>query len=103
MLKITIVPPAGKFNKKARTIPQITDKIEKQAEAIMVFLKLMDSCKAVRGGKISIAETSIMPATFMAKTAATAVNRKRSTLILFVLMPIVWASSSSKVIAKKSL
>ncbi len=100
---MTIVPPAGKFNKKAKMIPQMTDKVEKHAAARMVILKLTDSCRAVSGGKISIAETSIMPATFIAKTAATAVRRKRITLIRFVLTPIVCASSSSKVIANRSL
>ena len=86
---MTIVPPAGKFNKKAKIMPQMTDKVEKNAAAMMVILKLTDSCRAVRGGRISIAETSIMPATFMAKTAATAVSRKRITLIRFVLTPMV--------------
>ena len=50
---------------------------------MMVILKLKDSCKAVRGGRISIAETSMMPATFMAKTAATAVSKKRISIDSF--------------------
>ena len=50
ILKITIVPPAGKFNKKAKMIPQMTDKVEKHAAARIVILKLMDSCRAVSGG-----------------------------------------------------
>ena len=81
---ITIVPPAGKFNKKAKNNPQTTDRMEKRTEVIIVILKLKDSCNAVSGGRISIAETSMMPATFKAKTAFTAVSKKRMTLILFV-------------------
>jgi hypothetical protein len=102
-LKITIVPPAGKFNRKEKIIPLITEKMEIAAEIIIVVLKLKESCSAVSGGIISNAETNIIPVTFIAKTAATAVNNKRMILILFVLMPMLLASSSSKVTANRSL
>src|SRR5450756_2203415 len=46
---ITIVPPAGKFNKKEIITPLITDKTEKIKEAIIVIRKLMESCSAVSG------------------------------------------------------
>jgi hypothetical protein len=88
-LKITIVPPAGKFNKKEKIIPQITDRIEKITEAIIVILKLIESWRAVSGGRINIAETSIMPAIFIVKTATTAVKRKRRIFSLFVLIPML--------------
>jgi len=99
---ITIVPPAGKFNKKEIITPLITDKTEKIKEAIIVIRKLMESCSAVSGGRISMAETSIIPATLIASTAATAVSIKRIVLILPVLIPMVFASSSSNVRAKRS-
>jgi len=81
MFKTTMVPPAGKFNKKAIVIPNMTDNTEKIIDVKMVILKLKDNCRAVSGGIINMAETSIIPATFMAKTAATAVSRKRTVLI----------------------
>ena len=43
ILKSTIVPPAGKFNKKAVTMPQITDRIEKNKAAMIVILKFKDN------------------------------------------------------------
>ena len=88
-LKITIVPPAGKFNKKEKIIPQITDRTEKITEAIIVILKLMESWREVKGGRINMAETSIIPAIFIAKTAATAVNIKRSIFKFLVLIPML--------------
>ena len=73
-----MVPPAGKFNKKAIVIPNMTDNTEKIIDVKMVILKLKDNCRAVSGGIINMAETSIIPATFMAKTAATAVSRREN-------------------------
>ena len=43
ILKRTIVPPVGKFNKKAVIMPQITDRIEKNKAAMIVILKFKDS------------------------------------------------------------
>jgi hypothetical protein len=60
-LIITIVPPAGKFNKKETIIPKITDRMAKIAEIIIVILKLIDSSRAVSGGRINMAVTSITP------------------------------------------
>ena len=88
-LQITMVPPAGIFNKNDKIMPQITDRTEKITEATIVVLKLTESWRAVNGGKISRAETSIIPVTFMAKTAATAVKIKRIIFIRFVLTPIL--------------
>jgi len=88
ILRLTIVPPTGKFNQKARYIPQMSDRTENKMDKSIVFLKPTDNCNAVRGGKISMAETSIIPATFIAKTAAMAVNINNRVLIFLVWMPI---------------
>lgn len=50
MFKTTMVPPAGKFNKKAIVIPNMTDNTEKIIDVKMVILKLKDNCRAVSGG-----------------------------------------------------
>ena len=74
-LQIIIVPPAGRFNKKRKNMPLITAKMEKQTAAIIV-IQPNGKLQAVSGGRISIAETSIIPVTFIAKTATTAVKVK---------------------------
>ena len=101
-LQITMVPPAGIFSINEKIMPQMTDRTEKTAETAIVALKLTVSWRAVNGGRISMAETSIIPVTFMAKTAATAVNKKRMIFIRFVLIPMLRANSSSKVTANRS-
>jgi hypothetical protein len=51
----------GKFNKKAIVIPNMTVNTEKIIDVKMVILKLKDNCRAVSGGIINMAETSIIP------------------------------------------
>ena len=65
ILIITTVPPGGKFNVKEITMQLITDKKEKIKEEIIGILKLMESFGAVSGRIISIAETSMLQATFI--------------------------------------
>lgn len=48
-MKMTMVPPVGRLKAKEKIMPLITDKREKKTEAMIVFLKLKESCSAVTG------------------------------------------------------
>lgn len=69
----------------------------------MAVLNPLAICRAVTAGKISKAETSIMPTTFIANTTVMAVNKVKIVFILLVLIPDTLAYSSSKVAEKRSL
>ena len=101
-LMMTMVAPAGRFNIKDTNIPRITEMSPVEAETRIVALKLLETCSAVTGGKISNAEISMMPTTFIASTTVRLMSRTRILFICSVLMPDVLADSSLNVVANRS-
>ncbi len=100
---MTIVAPVGRFRISEMKIPPMTAINETQAAISMAPLKLRASCSAVTAGRMSRAETSMIPTTLMVRTTVMAVRRARIVLSLSVPIPDTRANSSSKVIEKISL
>ena len=70
---------------------------------MMVVLKPRATWSAETAGRISSAEISMMPTTFMASTTVRAVRSTSTALMSSALIPDVSARSSSKVMANRSL
>jgi hypothetical protein len=99
---MTMVAPVGR-SKWSETITPATTEITAENEAAIIsVLKLFAIWRAVTAGKMSNAEMSIIPTTFMDRTTVTAVSRTKIVLISFVFMPEAFAESSSKVMERRS-
>ena len=98
----TIVAPVGKFNPKEIKIPPRTERTPMKEAIRRDALKPFETCNEDTAGKIRSAEVNKIPTAFMVKTTVTAVKRKRIVLIFLVLIPAVFADSSSNVVDKRS-
>ena len=101
--KIIIKALGGKLKIKERYIPPTVAKTENTQAYIKTLLNFFAICKALVGGIIIKADTSIIPTVLTASTTTIAIKSTKRILILSTLTPAVLAKFSSKTVAIKAL
>ena len=99
---MTIVAPVGRSATRARNTPRITEKTPLTDAIMIVILKPRVICRAVTGGRMRRDDMSIIPTTLIARTTVRDVRSTRIVFMAFVLTPLAFADSSSKVMERRS-
>ena len=71
---MTMVAPVGKSYINDMNTPKITEVIAKITDIKMVFLKLLEICKAVIVGNIIILDINMVPTTLIPRTTVIEVS-----------------------------
>ena len=98
----TMMPAVIMLDIAETIMPVVVLMVLKSAVVSRVFLKERFSFRAHKPGITRSATTRIVPITFMDSTMVMAVSRSKSIVSLFVGMPLIFESSSSKIMERSS-